>query len=1472
MVVQGIPGLVSRDKPRDLHLIYRSTSQRAQTIAPIQLFIDPLQKAPDSLRVVPKEGAVAVGTTTRYAGLKGSPGGKFVLPLDESAKEYRAVAAEINAPSGQAAIRSITSEVTHFYPGGVTRTDAISQQVVQLYLNDTTATRFGRGWQLAELSRLVTGLTWQASPALVWVDGDGSYSIFTKPGSTWQSPPGETASLVENTSVTNADSARYTILLDNGATVGFRIDGWQAWTSDPIGNRTYYSYTGTGIKRLQYITDPNGSRLEFGYTGGSAGKVETVSIRPNGGSARTAATLKYGPAGRLDTLIIHWGYGVRDTTRFGYATDTTAGFYLTSITDARSTPSKPVVTTFTYDSALRAPSTLTLPPDNIGIQRQQLYRDIWRRAAPRYGKGRGSQPLERTVLISQLMGTSVNPAGFATDYVADAYGGPTFVRRVSPGEPRNNGFFVDTIYRHDDRHIVRDALGRVTKIVHMRDSSSVTDSIMYRYDSRNRLDQIVRNTLAYPVPTDKLDTLTFTYDSVSITTADNPGAWCYRLLTATDGAGGVTTTTYGTSPTPAKCRPAKVVGVALDTTTFSYGSGAFTKGNAIAGRPTTVIGAAGVSTDIGYNASTWNTASYYQPAKLATTTLYYSATSNALGRPDSIIDPEGKRVVFWYDSLGRARYQKAGSGALVPTTYTNYGKGGLVSLVDVFAMGAHDTIAAASPAKQTTRYYYDRLGQTDSVVLPGSTRRIWYYRRDPYGVPTRVYAGNGSYTASGTDWQGRVYVTAMSQAMPSFSVDGLGYFADSYSSGQYNAATALSSAQLSDGQNYTFQYDVKGRQIEASHYEATIATSIRRRGYSRTGQLVADTLTFPDARFRMFRRYEYNRRGQRSIAADTIQLLGAGTLNGDTKGRIEYTYDAVGRLTTLKALAGTSTPTEFALATIYYGRGNRDSVVTVRLNGTGSTLKRRTFYDAAGRVTSDSSRKDGGTPIVAFSVAKNISYNKVDDVLGLIRTTPSASGRPMTYTYSTDGSRRLLSEVETGGLSTVWGYDVFGNRVRQVTGATDTSAFEATDNRLRYRRLTVGSSAHWYWHDHTGSRIGSTDTLSMTPTLDTRMTYTAGGQLAWSFHRNEPGQLTTGFTTTWHWYDATGMREMTEVNQTTLLEYLALSPGAGTQSYYFYDGSDVALVVHRASNGVLTVAKRYLTGGLDGQLAVKNAVGGFIGSLAIISDYVGSVQGAMRPDGNLEGTVLSYSTNAYGQVTSTTGTGGTSVDVGFAGASTPDPKGGFTYMRNRWYDPQTGRFLTQDPIGLAGGVNLYGYASNNPIAFSDPFGLCIDPADPDCSTIGRIFASASAWLNSAPGRAAEALSDAAGAVLGAIDNVLPGSTALAEGLAGISTDGTPLSGGQQAAALTIGAVQVVAGTAAGGRAINSAGRVLGPSGKPMIHQIDKATRKQAKDAARDRGKGAPMHHPTPRRGQPHYHPTDGEGRKIEDGTHYNYPP
>jgi RHS repeat-associated protein len=64
---------------------------------------------------------------------------------------------------------------------------------------------------------------------------------------------------------------------------------------------------------------------------------------------------------------------------------------------------------------------------------------------------------------------------------------------------------------------------------------------------------------------------------------------------------------------------------------------------------------------------------------------------------------------------------------------------------------------------------------------------------------------------------------------------------------------------------------------------------------------------------------------------------------------------------------------------------------------------------------------------------------------------------------------------------------------------------------------------------------------------------------------------------------------------------------------------------------------------------------------------------------------------------------------------------GLEYKRARVYDPQTGRFTQEDPIGLAGGLNLYGYAGGDPVNFSDPFGLC-----PWCGVLQRAGAAVSA--------------------------------------------------------------------------------------------------------------------------------------------------
>ena len=52
---------------------------------------------------------------------------------------------------------------------------------------------------------------------------------------------------------------------------------------------------------------------------------------------------------------------------------------------------------------------------------------------------------------------------------------------------------------------------------------------------------------------------------------------------------------------------------------------------------------------------------------------------------------------------------------------------------------------------------------------------------------------------------------------------------------------------------------------------------------------------------------------------------------------------------------------------------------------------------------------------------------------------------------------------------------------------------------------------------------------------------------------------------------------------------------------------------------------------------------------------------------------------------------------------------GIQYLRNRYFDAARGRFTQQDPIGLAGGMNLYGFASGDPVNFADPMGLCERP-------------------------------------------------------------------------------------------------------------------------------------------------------------------
>jgi RHS repeat-associated protein len=130
---------------------------------------------------------------------------------------------------------------------------------------------------------------------------------------------------------------------------------------------------------------------------------------------------------------------------------------------------------------------------------------------------------------------------------------------------------------------------------------------------------------------------------------------------------------------------------------------------------------------------------------------------------------------------------------------------------------------------------------------------------------------------------------------------------------------------------------------------------------------------------------------------------------------------------------------------------------------------------------------------------------------------------------------------------------------------------------------------------------------------------------------------------------------------------------------------------------------------------------------------------------------------------------------------------GLVYMRNRYYDPQSGQFTQKDPIGIAGGLNVYGFAKGDPVNFADPFGL--DP----CKLVGG---SPCPRLLSALGAFKEGLLRLAAAA-GSVFNELSGFGDAFRATTGTNVSGEPVSLGERALAGGFTVLNVVPGSTLG---------------------------------------------------------------------------
>ena len=246
-------------------------------------------------------------------------------------------------------------------------------------------------------------------------------------------------------------------------------------------------------------------------------------------------------------------------------------------------------------------------------------------------------------------------------------------------------------------------------------------------------------------------------------------------------------------------------------------------------------------------------------------------------------------------------------------------------------------------------------------------------------------------------------------------------------------------------------------------------------------------------------------------------------------------------------------------------------------------------------------------------------------------------------------------------------------RDEQWTALRDeTFSYDAVGNRTDRGAATT-----------TGNRLTSFDGNTMTYDADGNMLTRSGPAGSWNFTWNALGQLEAvaknGVTTSFG-YDGLGRR----VRKTT----------NGITTRFLYDGDNIVAQLDAAGQPVLEFS--YYPG-VDHPHAVRQTSTGRL--LYYVTAQPGHVVALVDRNNQIAN---SYEYTPFGVVLSAS----EQVAQPFRfGARELDSETGLYYNRARYYDPALGRFISEDPIGLAGGVNQYAYAGNDPVNNTDPTGL-----------------------------------------------------------------------------------------------------------------------------------------------------------------------
>lgn len=557
----------------------------------------------------------------------------------------------------------------------------------------------------------------------------------------------------------------------------------------------------------------------------------------------------------------------------------------------------------------------------------------------------------------------------------------------------------------------------------------------------------------------------------------------------------------------------------------------------------------------------------------------------------------------------------------------------------------------------------------------------------------------------------------------------------------YNAKGQLSQVVLPQGQTHQYGYDQAGfasNHVMPNPTSAGAGASVL---YARESRGVLTGLTDPRA---LATGYSVSGLGdvESQTSPDTGTTTYAHNEGGqvssrtNAKGSASFVYDVLGRPTSVDygdntvsitydtaangaGLPATMQDSSGSTAWAYDTKGNVSSRTQTTAGpggGAGASLTLHQVF-SGGRLTQQT--YPSGRVVTYTYDGKNVATIAVDGVTVISNVKFQPFGAPVSWqmgsagtysrTFNTLGQMTAYT-FEGSQRTLVWDES---NRIASITNPDGTKWTYGYDNLDRVVTTTEGlQGARTYSLDATGNRgsvtIDSSLYSNAIETSSNRLSSATAPGSVYNFGYNGVGETLGDGVHTYTWNNAGHLLQASTQQGAVTYRYNGIGQRVtkvlsnGSVRHFIYGDDGLSLLGEYLQETAGAPASPlteivYLEG--TPVLALKGLTHYFIQA-----DHLN----AARLVKNMSGlTVWRWASDAYGKGLADQNPSGSGIfefSARFPGQQY-DAETGFNYNNARYYNPSLGRYMSSDPIGLAGGINSYTYARNLPTTLTDPSGL-----------------------------------------------------------------------------------------------------------------------------------------------------------------------